>query len=302
MDRLFEKLDDGIRALRDSDEYRKYMLALSRFREYSFRNTMLIRQQCPDASLVASFSVWKSLGRHVKKGEKSIRILAPIIRREKRSVPHVDPQTGLYDRTNEGNVRTEERDVHIAGFRAVSVFDISQTEGEPLPDIVHPLEGSFEDYEKLSAAIAQAAGVSVTYGKVPDGASGLIDTLLGTVTLQPGLSERQELKTLIHEAAHYRMHPPGCTLPREVREVQAESMAFVVSAYFGLDTSDYSFGYVDGWATGASDDQLRTTVDFVARSAATFIGDVEQCLDRTLERALPQKQSMRPQKRTAPSR
>lgn len=277
---MFEKLENGIAGLRDTDRYRQYLDVMSRFHEYSFRNVLLILEQMPKATAIASFTAWKSMGRSVKKGEHGIRILAPVTYPAKRNVPVPDEGTGLYDREADGSVRCERKEVRVCGFRPVSVFDISQTDGEPLPDIVHELEGDIEGYDRVFNALVKASGVTVRYGDLPGAAYGAVDTETGEVTLRRDLSQAQSIKTLVHEIAHYQMHPPGNKYPRALREVQAESMAYVVSAHFGLDTSSYSLGYLDGWASEVADPELKASLDTVCRNASKLIRSTERELIR----------------------
>lgn len=286
LDELYVKLDQGLRSLRQSGNYVKYLRIMSRFHEYSFRNSLLIMQQFPQAQLIGSYSAWKQAGRQVRKGEHGIRILAPITYKAKRDVPVVDESTGLYERTSNGSVVTEKKEVRVAGFRAISVFDISQTDGSDMPEIAAELTGEVKDYDILFRAVTAAAGVPVTTGKLADGTYGVCEVEERRIVLREGLSQAQSIKTLLHEAAHCRMHPPGNKYTRAVREVQAESMAFVVSAHFGLDTSEYSFGYLDTWSRDMTDDELRECVDVVSRHSSTFISEIEKELERIREKEI----------------
>lgn len=253
---LCAQLESALEGLRETDTYKKYLTSMARFHNYSYKNTLLIVEQSPDASLVAGFTTWKSLGRHVKKGEKGIRILAPIV-------------AG-------GKKKDEEKDEkRVIGYKSVAVFDVSQTDGDELPDVVHELTGDVEGYQKMFDAIVSASGVRVARGPLPGSACGMCDTRLGVVSLRDDLSEAQSIKTLIHEVAHYRLHPPMSAESRASREVQAESIAYVVAAHFGLDTSDYTLGYLDGWMENQSNDALKESLDIIAKAAGALIGEIE---------------------------
>lgn len=282
--RLCARLEASMESLRNSDNYRRYLTAMGKFHNYSYRNTALIIDQFPTASLVCSLKSWNALGRTVKKGEHGIRILAPILRSARRNIPAVDEATGMEKRAADGTVIFEDREVVMTGCKPVSVFDISQTAGEPLPQVACELQGDMEGYDRLFGAIVRAADVRVATGPTDNDACGMADTAMRVVTLREGMSQRQNIKTLLHEAAHVRLHPPGNTLTRELREVQAESIAFVVSAHFGLDTSDYSVGYVEGWGSGPDNPEFQASLDTISRHASTLIGEVEKELARDLEK------------------
>lgn len=269
--RLCGQLTEGLDELRHSNKYKEYLKAMSRFPQYSYRNVMLIAQQNPRATLVNSFTGWNSLGRKVNKGEKGLRILAPLIYKGKSSVQSVDMVPGLSDAN---------RPQILAGFKATSVFDISQTSGRPLPELASVLTGDGPD-PAISRALERVAGVQVVRQPLPVGVNGRWEADKQRIVLSDSLSPAHALKTLVHEIAHLRLHPPGCDIRRPCREVQAESIAFVVCAHFGLDTSEYSIGYVDSWCS-ATDQELYKSLGTIQREAATIIHMTEKELGREM--------------------
>lgn len=273
---LCEQLETALEGLRDTDTYKAYLRAMALFRQYSYKNTLLIVEQYPHATLVGSFGTWKKLGRHVRKGEKAIRILAPITFGGKQN-----DETVEQDNHEAGNIKQDAK--RIVGYKTVCVFDIAQTEGEKLPDVINELTGDVEGFQRMFDAIVSASGVRVSRGPLPGTACGMCDTRLGVVSLRDDLSEAQSIKTLIHEVAHYRLHPPMIAESRAYREVQAESVAYVVAAHFGLDTSDYTLGYLDSWMENQSKDALKESLDIIARAAGALIDDIEAELNTAAE-------------------
>ena len=246
---------------------------MSKFHSYSWGNVLLIRLQCPHASMVAGYGDWKTKhGRQVKRGEKGITILAPCPYYKREAVGPADPE----------EPGEEQQDlVQKLGFRTVTVFDISQTEGKPVPRLGVPqLAGDVAGYEALLAKLKAVSPVPVEMGALPPGTHGVYRHLEQTITLSPGMGQLQTVKTLIHEIAHAKLH----ALPvadgviagrhekdRTTREVEAESVAYVVCQYLGLDTSDYSFGYIAGWSRGRDTAQLRASLDCIRGASAGLI-------------------------------
>lgn len=240
-----ELLETAVNAITDSEEYRRYLKVMSRFPTYSIRNTMLIYAQNPNATFVAGYRAWQTLfGRHVRKGEKGIRILAPY--------------SYVCEDETEGTRKTR------TGFRSISVFDISQTEGTPLPDPVHPslLTGRCSLFEQHHQALERLSGFTIHRCDLPDGLCGRCLYSLQTIEISASLEEAHAFKTMIHECAHALLHafpflPEGSFEQllqerQELREIEAESVSFVVCSSLGLDSSEYSFQYIAGWK-GQSD-------------------------------------------------
>ncbi len=276
-----DKLEAGIKDLYQSDRYAAYLRSMSKFHRYSFGNIMLIFLQCPHASLVAGYHDWKrKFDRHVKKGETGITILAPCPFRIREQVEEEGP---------DGQTVTSQQWVECRSYRTVTVFDISQTEGRELPDILCELDGSVKQYESVMEALTKVAPVPIDYGPLPGGAHGCFNHEAQRITILPGMSQTQTLKTTIHEIAHSILHQQSIGsavlmgLPykdRNTREVEAESVAYVVCQHFGIDTSDYSFGYVAGWSKGRELAELKASLDCIRSTAAEIINGIEtRCPD-----------------------
>ena len=260
-----ELLERGVAEVFASGRFAEYLTVMGKFHNYSTRNCILIMMQCPNATHVASYKKWQSeFNRQVRKGEKSIRILAPIQR--KATVTKKDAKTGE-------EVETE---VKWLGYKAVPVFDVSQTEGEELPELATKLKGDVSGFSGLCDRIAKAATVPVEFGVDINGPeNGYFDPYEGRICIREGLSEQQTVKTLVHETAHSILHGfdgEQHSASREVREVQAEGVAYVVCNVLGIDTSDYSFGYVAGW--GGDTKELISNLDVIRTTANTILEQV----------------------------
>ena len=265
---ITDRLEQGIKELFESERYKEYLRVMSKFYNYSFNNTMLIAMQKPDASLVAGFTAWKNnFQRNVIKGEKGIRILAPAPFKVKREMEKLDPQTQQPIIGKDGKPVTEEQEVTIPAFKVVSVFDVSQTEGKELPNIgVDELTGDVEQYKDFFAALERTSPVPIGFEKIESGAHGYYHLEEKRIAIDEGMSELQTLKTAIHEVSHAKLHDIDLNTPkdeqqvrpdRRTREVEAESVAYTVCQHYGLDTSDYSFGYVAGWSSGKELTELK---------------------------------------------
>ena len=263
---ITESLQKGVSEVFTSGNYQAYLDAMSRFYDYSANNCMLIMMQCPTATLIASFRKWKEeFHRTVKKGEKAIRIIAPIQHKSVR-------MKRLLDGSEEENEAT------WLSFRAVPVFDISQTEGSPLPSLVEHLSGSVERYAELVDKLISLAPVPVSMGEVPGSALGYYSGMEDRIVVQTGMSETQTVKTLVHEIAHSLLHRKGSEqedAERHTREVQAESVAYTVCKWIGLDTSEYSFGYIAGWSAGKELKTLQTNLETIRRTAKCIIDGLQ---------------------------
>ena len=283
---ITDRLEQGITELFDSERYKEYLRVMSKFHNYSFNNTLLIAMQKPDASLIAGFSAWKNnFGRNVMKGQKGIKILAPSPFKIKKEMEKIDPQTQKVIIGKDGKPVTEEKEITIPAFKVVSVFDVSQTEGKEIPDIaVNMLTGDVEHYKEVFAALEKTSPVPVGFEKIEGGAHGYYHLEDKRIALDEGMSELQTLKTLIHEIAHAKLHDIDLNAPledlenrpdRRTREVQAESIAYTVCQHYGLDTSDYSFGYVAGWSAGRELAELKSSLETIRSAAAEIINSID---------------------------
>lgn len=248
---ITNKLQQGLENLFDSDTYKNYLKTMSKFTSYSLNNTLLIAMQKPDATTVAGYTTWKQLKRYVVKNSKAIKILAPCIYKKK---PDSDT-TDTYDKitqNNKDNAKPEEPEKILVGFKIVNVFDISQTEGEPLPELAHKLEGNVDDYSDFMEALKQFSPVPIEFKNIEGTANGYYHLVDKNIVVDDGMSQMMNIKTSIHEIAHALLHDKDNgiekdnPLNKQTKEVQAESVAFTVCNYYGLDTSDYSFGYIAG--------------------------------------------------------
>ena len=280
------RLEQGITELFDSERYKEYLRVMSKFHNYSFNNTLLIAMQKPDASLIAGFTAWKNqFQRNVKKGEKGIKIIAPSPFKIKQETEKIDPQTQKPVIGRDGKPVTEEKEITIPAYKVVSVFDVSQTEGKELPDIaVDALTGDVEQYSDFFAALEKTSPVPIGFEKIEGGAHGYYHLEDKRIALDEGMSELQTLKTAIHEIAHAKLHDIDLNAPkdeqqprvdRRTREVEAESVAYTVCQHYGLDTSDYSFGYVAGWSSGRELAELKSSLETIRSAAADIINSID---------------------------
>lgn len=298
---ITEKLEQGIKELFESEKYKTYLNTMSKFHNYSFNNTMLIAMQKPDATLVAGFKAWqKNFDRHVKKGEKGIRILAPAPYKIKEEQEKLDPVTGEIMLDKNGMPVTEEVEIKIPAFRVVPVFDVSQTDGKELPDIGgNELSGSVEDYEDFMQALTEVSPVPITYEDIEGEAKGYFHTTDHRIAIQEGMSQSQTVKTAIHEVAHAKLHDRDrnqdidavLDKDRNTKEVEAESVAYTVCQHFGIDTSDYSFGYIAGWSSDRDMKELKSSLDTIRKTASELITGIEDRLaELHKDRAVEQEQ------------
>ena len=284
MKEITDRLETGIQELFDSDRYKAYLTTMAKFHNYSFNNTLLIAMQ--GGQLVAGFNKWKdTFHRTVKKGEKGIKILAPAPYKVKQKMEKLDEQ-GKPILDKDGKPLTEEKTVQIPAFKVVSVFDVSQTEGEPLPSIaVNELSGSVQDYQDFFKALEQASPVPIGFEDIEGGAHGYFHLLDNRIAIQEGMSQLQTIKTAIHEIAHAKLHAIDPTDPEQTnrpdsrtREVQAESVAYAVCQHYGLDTSEYSFGYVAGWSSGRELAELKASLEIIRNTAHELISALDEHL------------------------
>ena len=290
---ITDKLEEGLKELFESEKYRNYLSTMSKFHNYSFNNTLLIALQRPDASLVAGYQAWqKNFNRHVKRGEKGIRILAPAPYKIKEERDKLDPVTGEVMLDKDGMPQTEEVEVKIPSFRAVSVFDVSQTDGEPLPELeAKELLSTVEGYEDFIKAVTYVAPAPIGFEDIPGASKGYFNIEENRIAVQEGMSESQTLKTMVHETAHSMLHNKEVSKEdilapakdRNTKEVEAEGVAFTVCSHFGIDTSEYTFGYIAGWSSGRDMKELKSSLDTIRRTASELITGIEEQL-RELQR------------------
>ena len=286
---ITDRLEQGIAELFDSERYKEYLKVMSKFHNYSFRNTVLIAMQKPDASLVAGFSAWKNnFERNVMKGQKGIKIIAPSPYKIKQEMQKIDPHTQKPIIGKDGKPVTEEKEVTIPAYKVVSVFDVSQTEGKELPDIaVDELTGDVDRYKGFFAALEKTSPVPIAFENIEGGSHGYYHLEDKRIAINEGMSELQTLKTAIHEIAHAKLHDIDLNAPkdeqqphvdRRTREVEAESVAYTVCQHYGLDTSDYSFGYVAGWSSGRELSELKSSLETIRSAAAEIINSIDENL------------------------
>ncbi|MGM9660494.1 MAG: YodL domain-containing protein [Faecousia sp.] len=310
MKEITDRLEAGIQALFESEQYKAYLTAMSKFHNYSFNNTLLIAMQKPDASLVAGFGKWRDdFERHVKKGEKGIKILAPSPYKVKKQMEKIDPSTQKPVIGADGKPVTEEREIEIPAFRVVTVFDVSQTEGKEIPDIaVSELTGSVEQYQDFFAALEKASPVPIAFENIEGGAHGYYHLEEKRIAIDEGMSELQTLKTAIHEIAHAKLHAidkgapateQADRLDRRTREVQAESVAYAVCQHYGLDTSDYSFGYVAGWSSGRELSELKASLETIRKAANELITNIDGHLAQLRQEREAKQEAEQPQEQEA---
>ena len=277
------RLEQGVQAIFDSDRYKEFLTAMSKFHDYSLNNTILIAMQ--GGNLVKGFRQWeKEFDRHVKSGEKGIKIFAPAPYKVKKLVDKIDPETRKPMLDREGKPVKEEKEITVPAFKVVTVFDITQTEGKEFPDLsVKPLLADVEQYEDFFAALEKASPVPIAFEQINSGANGYFSLTDKRIAIKEGVSELQAVKTAIHEIAHAKLHDVDLNAPpeqqnrvdRHTREVQAESVAYTVCQHFGLDTSDYSFGYVAGWSSGKEMTELKASLETIQAAAKELITEIE---------------------------
>ena len=304
MKEITDRLEQGIQDLFDSDRFKEYLQVMSKFHNYSFNNTLLIAMQKPDATLVAGYNSWKNMfGRQVSRGAKGIKVLAPSPYKVRKEVDKIDPATQKPVIGKDGKPVKEEMEMTVPAFKVVSVFDVSQTEGKELPSIgVDELTGDVEQYADFFKATEQASPAPVGFEKIESGAKGYYSQTEKRIAINEGMSELQNLKTLIHEIAHAKLHDIDLNAPaeeqadrpdRRTREVQAESIAYAVCQHYGLDTSDYSFSYVAQWSSGRELAELKASLETIRSTASELIKEIDKNFaELTKDREQTQAQEM----------
>lgn len=288
-DRLKEitaSIEDGIKELFQSDNYAQYLQTMSRFHRYSVNNQVLIHMQKPDATLVADFNKWKNqFGRDVVKGEHGIKIIAPTPFKKKIEQEKLDPDTQLPVLDADGKVVTEEKTIQILMYRPVAVFDVSQTEGKPLPQLVHDLAGNVANYEMFMEALRRSSPVPISIEVMNGKMDGYFDLEHQDIAIRKDMSEVQTVSAVIHEMGHALLHnrtketeqtAEQEKLSRNTEEVQAESISYAVCAYYGIATGENSFGYIASWSKDKTLPELRESLEIINKTAGGLINDIDR--------------------------
>ena len=287
---ITEKLEQGLQELFESEKYKSYLNIMSKFHNYSYNNTMLIAMQKPDASLVAGYNAWqKGFERHVKKGEKGIRILAPAPYKVKEEQDVINPDTQELVLDGQGNPKKEVVEYTIPAFKVVPVFDVSQTEGKELPGLgANELLSSVEGYQDFMQALTEVSPVPIGFEDIPGESKGYFHFEEKRIAIQEGMSDSQTIKTGVHEVSHAKLHDRELSRSADLqtedfkdkntKEVEAESIAYTVCQHFGIDTSDYSFGYIAGWSSGKEMKELKSSLDTIRKTASELITQIEDKL------------------------
>ena len=289
MDSIMQNLETGVAELFTSERYQEYLKTMSKFHNYSFNNTLLIAMQRPDATLVTGYRNWQSMGRQVKKGEKGITIIAPapIKRKKEQTVLDQDQKPVI---GSDGKPKTEEVEVTLPCFKAITVFDIEQTTGEPIQTLAPEiLTAAVEDFDLFLEAIREISPVPIRFDAIEGSANGYYHNLDKEIVIKKEMSQSQTLKTAIHETAHARLHDKeimenqGIEKDRLTKEVEAESVAYCVCSAFELDTSEYSFPYIAGWSSGKEMRELKASMDVIRKTAGEMIDELTEKIEMMLE-------------------
>lgn len=310
---ITDSIEKGIKELFESDKYQQYLRTMSRFHSYSLNNTLLIAMQKPDATLVAGFNKWRDqFSRNVKKGERSIKIIAPTPYKVKKEQEKVDPVTNAPILDANGKVLTEEIEVKIPMYKVVSVFDVSQTEGKPLPTLAENLTGDVKQFAVFMEALKRSSPVPLFFEKLPEDTDGYFNSDKQHIAIREGMSEIQTVSATIHEIAHSKLHnyekekqeklqsdenaEPVKPKDRRTEEVEAESISFAVCSYYSIKTNENSFGYIASWSKGKELPELRSSLEIINKTASALIGDIdrhfaeiakEQGIDLSVEKQQP---------------
>ena len=305
MREIVDSIENGIKELFESDKYRQYLSTMSRFHRYSVNNTMLIYMQRPDATHVAGFNKWRDqFGRNVLKGEKGIRIIAPTPYKKKVEEIKTDPETNAPVLDADGKAIIEEKEIRIPMFKVVSVFDVSQTAGKPLPQLAADLSGNVQQYEVFMEALRRASPVPMEIKPVARDTDGFFSIKAQSITIRAGMSEVQTVCAAVHEIAHAKLHDyehmteladDGETIlvpgekSRNTEEVEAESISYAVCQYYGIETGENSFGYIATWSKGKELKELRASLETINKTASELITDIDRhfveiCKERGIDR------------------
>ena len=279
---LTDKLEQGLKEVFESDNYKNYLNTMAKFHNYSINNTLLINQQKPDATLVAGYDSWvRNFDRHVKKGERGINIIAPAPFKTERAVPIINPETGQPILKKDGTPYTEKKEVTIPYFKITRVFDISQTEGKELPTIgVNELLKDVDGAKDFIESLKKVSPIPIEFGETNGDSKGFYSPVDNKIVVKDGMSDAQTIKTMVHEISHAKLHNPdrieeNAGKSKGTIEMEAESIAYIVCQHFGIDTSDYSFGYIAGWSEGKETDELKKSMNTIRETSSEMIYRVE---------------------------
>lgn len=309
---ITDSIETGIRELFQSDKYRQYLSTMSRFHRYSVNNVMLIHMQKPDATHVAGFNKWRdNFGRNVRKGEKGIKIIAPTPYKKKIEEAKLDPDTKLPMLDADGNAIMEEKTIQIPMYKVVSVFDVSQTEGKPLPELAEKLTGNVQEYEAFMEALKRSAPVPIRIEPMGADMDGYFSASEQCIAIREGMSQVQTVSAVVHEIAHSKLHnyqkeqeqaaleneaaPPVARKSRETEEIEAESISYAVCAYYGVETGANSFGYLASWSKDKELSALRESLETINKTSSGLISDIDRhyrdiMKERGLDKAEPEKE------------
>ena len=289
MDSIMQSLESGAEELFTSNRYQEFLKTMAKFHNYSFNNTMLIAMQRPDATLVTSYKNWQSMGRQVMKGEKGITIIAPAPYKKMKEKEVLDENQRPIMGTD-GKPKTEQVEVTVPHFKAVTVFDIAQTSGKPIQTLAPELlTAAVQDFDSFMQAIQKISPVPIRFDEIDGNANGYYHNADKEIVIKKGLSESQTLKTAIHETVHAKLHDKeimeslGVEKDRLTKEVEAESVAYCVCSSFGLDTSDYSFPYIAGWSSSREMKEMKASMDVIRKTAGEMINQLTEELEIILE-------------------
>lgn len=296
---ITDGIEQGIKELFESEKYMRYLSVMSRFHRYSVNNTMLIYMQKPEATLVAGYNKWKNqFERHVKKGERGITIIAPTPYKKKIEEQKLDPDTNAPILDKDGKVITEEKEIEIPMFRPVKVFDVSQTDGKPLPELASALSGNVQNYEIFMEALRRAAPVPIAFEAMAADMDGYFSAAEQRIAIRQGMSEVQTVSATVHEIAHSKLHDHRKqekeevveTKNRRTEEVEAESISYAVCQYYGIQTGENSFGYIASWSQGKELKELRASLETINKTSCELISDIDRhykeiCKERGIDLA-----------------
>ncbi|MCD8125129.1 MAG: ssDNA-binding domain-containing protein [Lachnospiraceae bacterium] len=286
---ITDKLEQGVKDLFSTERYKEYLKIMARFHDYSFNNSLLIYLQRPNATHVAGYKSWPSFNRFVNLGEQGIRILAPTPYKRTVEKPRLDPVTRNPMRDEKGELIMERKVVVMPAYKIVNVFDVSQTSGEELPEIVTELDGKVDSYGKFMGALQQFSPVPIEICEIHGAARGYYHLKEKKISIRQGMSEQQTVKTAIHELAHAILHDSdtgaerNSMLDQNTREVQAESVVYAVCSYYGIDTGDYTFGYIAGWSKNRELKELKDSMNTIRNATSQIIKGIDDKMVRIEE-------------------